>query len=63
MMRHVKFRTYSGNWKNDDVDITPTIKINTGSKKSECATVFLTYISLCWLKWALIIEFSRIYCN
>jgi hypothetical protein len=58
--RKIKLKLHTGTWKGDDVDITPTFKLCTDSKMNESETVkiTLTYLALCWLKWALIIQFS-----
>lgn len=58
--RRIVFKLHTGSWKGDDVDITPTLKLCTDSKINESGTVkiTLTYIALCWLKWALIVSVS-----
>lgn len=49
-----------GNWQNDDVDITPTIKVRIGKKEDDGVSVKLTYIALCWLKYALVFGFYKV---
>lgn len=58
--RTIGFKFHTGTWKGDDVDITPTLKICTDSKMndSEDVKITLTYIAICWLKWALIFSVS-----
>lgn len=60
MKTKIKIKLHAGSWTNDDVDITPTLKLCTGSKDGVSHKVKLTYIALCWLKWAVSLEFSKI---
>jgi len=60
--RKIKLKVHTGTWTNDDIDITPTLKMCTDSKMNDENTVkiTLTYFAICWLKWAVIIQFSTL---
>lgn len=56
---NLKFLT--GTWANDDVDITPTLKMCTANKTHKDAVkVTVTDVGVCWLKWAIVFRFTTI---
>lgn len=57
----MKIKFIKGNWIDDDVDITPTIKLRVGSKINPDTQlkVTATSIALCWLKWGIMVSFCR----
>ena len=57
----MKVKFINGSWKNDDVDLLPTIKMRHSRKQAieHSIEIRLTSIAFCWLKWGIMFSFVR----